>query len=132
MKLNKEIYQRGEIVVASRLSQEYYDYTTGTEALALNRISEALFDIMSSPNGPLNDVEMRLKVTVPIGKEPYANKITQWPLIEVFGFNRLYEDINKFEGCMQIIARDILDKIGSDNDKAEANIIIGNSLYIFH
>ena len=125
MRLTKEIYQRGEIVIASRLNQEFYDYATSAETLALNRISEALFDVINISTGPFSDVVANLKTITPIGDEVYAAKISQWLVLEVLGINRVYEDLEKFEGCMEIIARETINKIGSSSvAKAKFAIII--------
>ena len=105
MKLDKQIYNRGKITIASRLSQEYYDYSAGFETLAFNRISEALCGI--GEEGTL----ITLSSITPVGGEVTANKIWQWLVINVVATTSLYEDKAEFGKFLEAVAFKAMDKL---------------------
>lgn len=129
MKLEKQIYNNGKITIASRLSQEFYNYNVDTEALAFDRISAALYDLGQNTDMSPSGAIITLGTTVPVGAEVAANKIWQWLVIYVTANDKCFRDDQKFMKYTEEIAYKALEKLVAI-DKYKAAIQIREDHYI--
>ncbi len=76
-----EIFHSGVIIIQSRLEQCYYDYTSGTEALAYDRIADVICDV-EVESGVSGNAELYLDEAIQVG-ETLAAGIERQPMIIV-------------------------------------------------
>ena len=80
---NCEIFYSGVIVVESRLEQCYYDYTSGREELAFDRIAEVVYDV-EVECGINENIEVYLDEAIRVN-ETTAAKVSRQLMIIVNG-----------------------------------------------
>ena len=78
-----EIFHSGVIIIQNRLEQCYYDYTSGTEALAYDRIAEVICDVEIESNVAGN-FELYLDEAIRVG-ETLAASVDHQLMIVVNG-----------------------------------------------
>lgn len=109
--VSREVLNRGNVVVLSNLDQGYYDYGGGSEAIALDRVAESIFDIIHNKEIPLGGVEINLGFTVSVGEEVAAANIPQLLVLEVMGFDKKYEQIEEFEKLLMLVGQIATEKL---------------------
>ena len=117
MQLDKHVYNRGKIIIASRLSNEYYDLSAGFEVLAFGRISEALNDFCQG------DAIITIDAITPVGGETSANKIWQWLVINVHAIDNDYQKEREFKKFLERLTYKALERlVAVDSYKAAIEI----------
>ncbi|MDO5480487.1 MAG: hypothetical protein Q4F58_02345 [Candidatus Saccharibacteria bacterium] len=96
------IYRSGVITIESRLDQEYYEYTTGKEDLAYDRISEVICDIQAKLK-TVGNFEIYLDKAIKID-EGSPTKPCHQLMVVVNGINRQYasDDIRFEEDLLKL------------------------------
>lgn len=111
---NREIFHSGVIIVESRLEQCYYDYTSGREELAFDRIAEVICDI-EIECGISGNFELYLDEAIRID-ETIAAKVSHQLMIVANGIDHSYDGPDKkFQNDLLIFATKITEKLVAIN-----------------
>ena len=108
---HKGIGYRGKITIAARLEIEFYDYASGVEMFAFDRIAAELYDLISDSDAPPGGVEMNLGSAVPIGVEMEANRIPTWLVINVVSMEKAFTLAEEFEKFLTLTAGKIMQRL---------------------
>lgn len=126
--IHKEITYMGRIIIATRLDQEFYDYTTGAEKFAFDRIAAELFELTCDIDTPPGGVVMSLDSMVPIGAEIDANRIPTWLVVRVTSVDRSFTLIEEFEKFITLTAAKVMEKL-IRKGSAKAAVEVGDKDY---
>ena len=129
MKLDGQIYNKGEITITSRLEPDFYNYPDGVETLAFDRISAALYVVEQVYDCCLGGVSIKLGTTVPVGGEVAASKIWQWLVVYVSAVDKRYKDKQEFADLLERIAYRVLDALVITGKHSAAIEIIPTESY---
>lgn len=102
--VSRDVANRGRIVIETKLDQWYYNYVTGSEEIALDRVAESLCDLTSLKEILPAGIEINLTSIVPIG-ELNSNKISGLLALEVVGFDSGYEEDLDFSKILVILGQ---------------------------
>lgn len=112
--ISKEITHKGKIIIATRINQEFYDYTTGMEAFAYDRIAEELYDLVCDSDVPPGGVVMNLDHMIPIGAERSANHTPSWLVINITSLGNSFVIAEEFENYLTLTVVKIVEKLIND------------------
>lgn len=109
--VSREVSNRGRIIVETRLDQGYYNYVTGSEDIALDRVAEALYSITDDKEIPSGGAEINLATMVLVGSEVIAANIPRLLVLDVTGFDARYEQDIEFEKLLTIVGQKATQKL---------------------
>lgn len=126
---HEDVVQRGKITLECRLDPGFYNYLTGSETLALDRIAEALCGISSDRDNPFGGIYITLSSVVPVDYEVLASRIPSWLVINVTAVSKAFQLTEEFEKYMSLTAHKAMDMLAKKGSK-KATIEIGSDIYI--